>query len=124
MPNLSFNDAGLAVVAYLKVKGSDGTSSDCNSGVATSKVETGIYQLVLPDDMGEDASRLLAFVQPTGQVAHLVTSPIVSKVDPVDARTILVGTYIANSFTIAAFDSDFTVLLMRTVVPPPAGAPA
>ena len=43
----NFSQAQLAVVAYAQVNG-DGTSPLCNSGIATTRLGAGTYQLGLP----------------------------------------------------------------------------
>lgn len=114
--NSLFDSAGLAIVAYAEVL-ADGTSPNTNSGVGTSKTGTGRYVVILPADKTQNASRDLIFVQPLG-VAN--AAAITSRVD--DSSASVKGIEICSAAT--NIDSAFSVLILRTIVPPPAGAPA
>jgi len=115
--NSLFDSAGLAIVAYAEVL-ADGTSPNTNSGVATTKTGTGRYTVTLPADKAQTNARDLIFVQPLG-VAN--NTPVTSRVDDTTSTTVK-GIEICNGTTAA--DSAFTVLILRTIIPPPAGAPA
>jgi len=111
--NSLFDSAGLAIVAYAEVAG-DGTSTANNSGVTTTKTATGTYNVILPSDKTQQIGRDLIFVQANGTGAQTAT------VSETDAAKKVVERYAGG--TIA--DGAFTVLILRTIVPPPAGAPA
>jgi hypothetical protein len=125
--NSLFDSAGLAIVAYAEVA-ADGTSvvntthtAAMNSGVTTTKTATGTYQVILPADKTQEQSRDLIFVQPNG------TTPMFASVDETDPPApALPGSvktvYLSSLATIA--DGAFTILILRTIIPPPAGAPA
>jgi hypothetical protein len=114
--NSLFDSAGLAIVAYAEVL-ADGTSPNTNSGVGTTKTGTGRYAILLPADKTQAASRDLIFVQALG-VPN--ATPVTSKVE--DTTPGVKYIEMTNGSTNA--DSAFSVLILRTIVPPPAGAPA
>jgi hypothetical protein len=111
--NTLFDSAGLAIVAYAEVA-ADGTSTVNNSGVTTTKTASGTYNVILPADKTQQLGRDLIFVQPNG------TGPQTATVSEADAAKKVVERYAGA--TIA--DGAFTILILRTIVPPPAGAPA
>jgi hypothetical protein len=111
--NSLFDSAGLAIVAYAEVA-ADGSSTVNNSGVTTTKTATGTYNVILPSDKTQQIGRDLIFVQANGTGAQTAT------VSETDAAKKVVERYAGG--TIA--DGAFTVLILRTIVPPPAGAPA
>jgi hypothetical protein len=130
MPSTLFDSAGLAIVAYVQVKGSDGSSSStalANSGVTTTKVpgNTGDYLVQLSTAVGQDPSRDLIFVQPTlkaplgytdGENDPSITfdgSVPCSVVTDADKWTKEVQ--IGSGTT--ALDCDFNVLILRTMLP-------
>jgi hypothetical protein len=47
----AFSTANTALFAYALVE-PDGTSPDLNSGVTTSRIDVGVYEIVLPGDPG------------------------------------------------------------------------
>ena len=111
--NSLFDSAGLAIVAYAEVAG-DGTSTVNNSGITTTRLSAGTYNVILPADKTQSLGRDLIFVQANG------TGPKTATVSETDAAKKVVETYAGA--TIA--DGAFTILILRTIVPPPAGAPA
>jgi hypothetical protein len=113
--NSLFDSAGLAIVAYCEVA-ADGTSAATNSGVATAKTGTGVYTVTLPSDKTQSADRDLIFVQRRGSAG----TPVTSEVDDTNAAVKTVR--LTDGASLA--DGAFTVLILRTIVPPPAGAPA
>jgi hypothetical protein len=119
MSNPLFDSAGLAIVAYAEVA-ANGTSTVTNSGVTTTKVGTGVYTVTLPPGKTQLASRDLIFVQPITSVAFVPTS---SSVDDRDPAVKGVQIYVGSPLTTTA-DCAFSILILRTIVPPPAGAPA
>ena len=128
--NSLYDSAGLAIVAYVEVA-SDGTSvvntthlAAMNSGVTTTRLSTGLFQVILPSDKTQSPTRDLIFVQPYGTT---VTGPLTAVIDetnpPAPALPGSVKTVtLFQGATVA--DGAFTVLILRTIVPPPAGAPA
>jgi hypothetical protein len=111
--NSLFDSAGLAIVAYAEVA-ADGTSTVNNSGVVTAKTGTGTYTVTLPADKTQVAGRDLILTQANGTGFKATT------VSETSAAIKVVETYTGS--TIA--DGAFTILILRTIVPPPAGAPA
>jgi hypothetical protein len=111
--NPLFDSAGLALVAYADVAAA-GTSTVTNSGVTTTKTATGTYNVILPADKTQDPSRDLIFVQPkgTGQKSATVVDS--------SSATKVVEMYAGGSLA----DGEFDIIILRTIVPPPAGAPA
>jgi hypothetical protein len=113
--NALFDSAALAIVAYADVA-SDGTSTVTNSGVTTTKTSTGVYSVTLPSDKTQATARDLIFVQPMGSGS----SPRTSLVD--DSSTTTKVVRITDGSSLA--DGEFKILILRTIVPPPALAPA
>jgi hypothetical protein len=119
--NTLFDSAGLAIVAYLEVTGSNGTSTNCNSGVTTTKTGTGQYDIILPSNKLQSSPRDLIFVEVNGAIT---STPYSSKVDNADPQTKHVGIYGGTAPLTTFADADFSVVIMRTIVPPPANSPA
>jgi len=113
--NALFDSAGLAIVAYAEVVGSDGTSAACNSGVTTARIVDGQYTITLPSDKTQVAARDLIFVQVNGTS----TTPVTAKVDNSDPAVKVVR--ITDASTLVA--SDFSILILRTIVPNSGGTP-
>ena len=121
----SFSSANLAVVAYVSVK-SDGSSPDTNSGVTTAWVSTGVYDIILPGDPsqqaplqeGQEAGRTLIFATVRN------TSGVDISVSDVAGTSLIKRVRTTFSPTSAPADEDFDLLILRTLIPPPAGAPA
>lgn len=116
--NALFDSAGLAIVAYAEVA-ADGTSTAQNSGVTTTRVAAGQYDIILPDDKLQSSPRDILLVQVNGTLSGV---PFTSTVDNSDAQNKRVE--ICNAALATFADSAFTVLVLRTIVPPPSGAPA
>lgn len=112
---LNANSASLATVAYAQVVGATGLSPNLNSGVVTARSGTGTYTVTLPD--GEGQTHDLIFVQILGGV------PVSYAADVNDADPNIKNIYIGNSGT-TAIDADFSVVIMRSLLTPPPGAPA
>ena len=122
MPSTLFDSAGLAIVAYAQVDGSDGSSNStalANSGVTTTKVPftTGDYLIQLSTALGQDPSRDLIFVQPTVEVkTDQPYPPSALVVDGDDyTKEVLIGTLNGSGTT--ALDCDFNILILRTILP-------
>ncbi len=118
--NALFDSAGLAIVAYLEITGADGTSANQNSGVTTTKTGTGQYDVILPAGKLQSSPRDQVFVTVNGTIT---STPVAVKVDNSDPQTKHIGVYGGSPLATFA-DSDLTVLILRTIVPPPAGSPA
>ena len=126
MPSTLFDSAGLAIVAYAQVDGatgqSEGTTGLANSGVYTTRVTTGIYDVYLPTNLSQDLSRDLIFVQPKttpGTTSIRLGFRVAADLFEVNAtlkqvQMIGVGGAVAAS---TAIDSDFDVLVLRTILP-------
>ena len=119
----AFSSANLAAVAYAEVDGPTGASTANNSGIVTNRVTTGVYTLVLPTNLTQQGSRDLIFLQAkaTGTQSALPASQAFLRVDDNLEATKVV--YSGNYLT-TRLDCSFSVLILRTVVPPPTGAPA
>jgi len=118
----AFSSANLAVVAYAEVEGSAGASTATNSGVRTTRIALGRYVVILPTNLSQEAARDLIFVQPKSSKpkpdAELLGVGAVAS----DTLTTTKTVQISNSTT--CVDCDFSIIIMRTTVPPPVGAPA
>ena len=123
-----FDQAKLAVVAYAEVNGADGSSTKTNSGIVTTKLNSGTYALDLPvasaNQLGlqQFSDRDLIFVQPlaTTTVFPPPTPMSCIAVNDVDPTRKLVLT---GSGTTAIVCS-FSVLILRTLTPPVLGGTA
>lgn len=113
----TFDIAPLAIVAYAEVVGTTGLSPNVNSGVTTARLSAGRYTLTLPSNLLQSSNRDLIFVQP--KVAAPVGVPVSTSVDDTSASIKEIDLYNGSTFA----DCDFSVLVLRTVVTPPAGSP-
>ena len=122
MPSTLFDSAGLAIVAYAQVDGatgqSEGTTGLANSGVSTTRTATGVYYVTLPTGLAQDLSRDLIFVQTKVTTALPTGGARTANVFEADAASKQV-TIFAQSPTLntTALDSDFDVLVLRTILP-------
>ena len=118
-----YDIAGLAVVAYAEVL-ADGTSPNTNSGVGTLKTGTGQYTVVLPANMQQSAARDLMFVTPKKSLTDANAGiPLSHAVD--DSNSALKRIAIYGGSPLQTFaDAEFSVIIFRTIVPPPANSPA
>lgn len=126
MPLLGFSGSNLATVAYAEVSGADGSSLVTNSGVATTRTSLGTYAIVLPPGITQRGSRDLIFVQAkansdgTGMVPKTVVVD-----DSLDAtKTISFFDADQGLEFLTKIDSSFSLLILRTTISPPFGAPA
>lgn len=130
MPGLNFAGANLATVAYAEVAGADGSSTTANSGVLTTRIAQGLYNVILPTGLAQVQSRDLIFVQPKGPYGTTqLGGALVAKsaeVDDSDPTTKAIAIFDGNPALSAStrIDSDFSILILRTTISPPAGAPA
>jgi hypothetical protein len=125
MPSLAASGANLAVVAYAQVEGTTGASTVCNSGLATTRVAAGQYVVVLPTGLTQKTPRDLIFVMPK----HLDTSSLLAMAVVDDSLEATKTIYMFNGDPTAASptglqDMSFFILVLRTTIAPPAGAPA
>jgi len=111
--NALFDSAALAIVAYVEVA-ADGTSAANNSGVTTSLLGTGQYSITLQANQTQQAGRDLFVVEPLG------VTPLMHTVNEISAAQKNIILSNGTTFTSGAFN----VIILRTIVPPPAGAPA
>ena len=132
-----FDQAKLAVVAYAEVVGSDGSSTRTNSGIVTTRIGLGTYQLSLPlasqNQLGltQFSDRDLIFVQPLNATFPLSVTAVndntlgfpTAQVPAATANDQNKLVFIGSSAT-TAVDSDFSVLILRTLTVPTVGGPA
>jgi hypothetical protein len=118
----NFSQAQLAVVAYAQVAGTDGSSTLCNSGLATTRLGMGTYQLGLPvgsqNQLGLGQLTATDLVTVTPLVGSAVTTPttplMVMVVNNTDTNNKLV---LFGSSATTAVDSSFSVIIYRSLVP-------
>jgi hypothetical protein len=111
--------AGLAVVAYGEVL-ADGTSTNINSGVTTARTAAGQYTVTLPAGKAQSGTRDLMFVTP--KVASPTGVPYSASVDDTSATVKSVAIYGGSPLATFA-DCEFSFLILRTIITPPAGSP-
>lgn len=104
MLETAFSSPNLGLIAYARVL-SDGTAPDLNSGVAVERLSTGVYQITLPDGMGEPAESCLTLVQPFGTFATTTA------VEHVSDRVKVISTNIREG---GKSDQNFYVAFFRT----------
>jgi hypothetical protein len=127
MPALGFSGANLATVAYAEVDGAAGASTVTNSGVTTTRTASGTYAVVLPTTLGQDVSRDLIFVQAkANNDGSSFAIPRFATVDDSLTITKTVNIWSGNPAAVAAtlIDGSFSILILRTTITPPTGAPA
>ena len=119
-----FDQAKLAVVAYGQVSYLDGSSTKTNSGVATTRIGLGTYQISLPNGsalqpqlLEQFSDRDLIFVQPLA-ADFPISSSAVNNGDQT-AKLVFLG-----SSATTAVDADFAFIILRTLTPPTTGGPA
>jgi len=127
-----FDQAKLAVVAYAEVNGFTGTSTLTNSGIVTTRLGLGTYQLSLPvasqHQLGltQFSDRDLIFIQPLNATAPLGATAVNDQAlgtPPAATADVNKLVFIGSSAT-TAVDSDFSVLILRTLTVPTVGGPA
>jgi hypothetical protein len=114
-----YDIAGLAVVAYAEVL-ADGTSPNVNSGVTTARTGLGLYTVTLPAGKLQSGSRDLMFVTPKGTLSPMPYSHKIDDSDPAIKRVAIYGGAPLTTYA----DSEFSVLILRTILTPPTGSPA
>ena len=124
MPSTLFDSAGLAIVAYAQVDGATGNSVStalANSGVSTTRISTGLYQLTLPTALTQDPSRDLIVIQaksvPTTTAIRAGLKPIpdLCELSAQVKQISMIG--VSGTLATTAIDSDFNVIVLRTILP-------
>lgn len=133
MSALTFSAPNLATVAYADVS-SDGSSTRSNSGVVTTRLGLGTYAIILPTNLGQlQASDLfLVQIKREGAPLHGIDAVVDDNFGGDQAQFEKViyffdGTPSGGSSPPASstnIDTDFNVLILRTTITPPVGAPA
>ena len=123
MPSTLFDSAGLAVVAYAQVDGATGASGSsqlANSGVFTTRISQGVYNVNLSTAIEQDPSRDLIFVQPKATTAIPAagarSAVITESGNDITKIVEIFGTDVLGGTT-TALDSDFNILILRTILP-------
>ena len=116
----NFSQAQLAVVAYAQVSGADGSSTLCNSGLNTTRLGMGTFQLGLPVGsqnqlgLGQLAATDLVTVTPLSLSTTPTTPLAVMVVNNNDTNNKLV---LFGSSATTAVDTDFSVIIYRSLIP-------
>ena len=118
----NFSNTSLAIVAYAQVSGTDGSSTLCNSGIATTRLGMGTFRLSLPVGsqnqigLGQLAATDLVTVTPlTLSTASPPTGPVLLTVvnnQDTNDKLVLFGTSATT-----AIDTDFSVVIYRSNIP-------
>jgi hypothetical protein len=127
MPGLGFSAPNLATVAYAEVDGTTGASTATNSGVTSTRVSAGTYVVVLPTGITQAQARDLIFVQAkVTPVGTIPGSPAFATVDDSLEATKTIVMWSGNPANPASTNVDFSfsILILRTTIAPPTGAPA
>ncbi len=130
MGQLHFSHVDLATVAYVEVD-SNGTSTRSNSGVVTTRTELGVYDVILPTNLAQLEPRDLILVQTKNEpesTSITARTVVVDDSDPV-IKTIYCFSGAVDSaatppLAATSIDSAFVLVILRTVISPPSGAPA
>ncbi len=128
MPSTLFDSAGLAFVAYVQVDGATGSTNPtvtglANSGVTTTRITTGLYQFFLPTGLAQSYTKDLIFVQPkaipTTTAIRAGQKPVADVLEsdstPFTKTVSFIG--VSNTLLATAIDTDFDVLVLRTILP-------
>ena len=127
MPGLNFSGANLATVAYAEVDAVAGASTVTNSGVTTTRTASGTYVVTLPTTLSQDVGRDLIFVQPKANNDGTSFSiPRMATVDDSLSITKTINIWSGNPAAVSStlIDGSFSILILRTTIAPPSGAPA
>jgi hypothetical protein len=121
VPALTFSGPNLAVAAYAEIEGIAGASTMTNSGVRTTRVGQGRYVVVLPPDQFTHG---LILIQPKVHATDTQPNPagLVAKMSVVDdnleaTKTIQIFSGNPAAAGSTGIDSDFSFLLLKTVLP-------
>lgn len=130
MGQLHFSQVDLATVAYVEVD-SSGSSTRSNSGVVTTRTALGVYTVVLPTNLAQLEPRDLILVQAKNQPGGggvVAESIVVDDSDPVIKRIYCfsgdVGAGATPPVLSTGLDAAFFLVILRTTISPPNGAPA
>lgn len=127
MPGLTFSGANLASVAYAEVDGVAGASTTTNSGVTTTRTALGTYVVILPTNLAQVEATDLIFVQlkesAAGGGAGLVAKNAVVDDSLSVTKTVFVWSGDPALGVATLIDSSFSILILRSTITPPAGAP-
>ena len=125
MPGLLFSAPNLAVVAYAEVDGVEGASTACNSGVETTRTGLGVYVVILPTTLAQEHTRDLIMVQlkQSSDGSGIVAK--VSELEDDQSVTKTINVWSADQAIVVPtrIDSSFILLILRTTISPPVGAP-
>ena len=126
MPSLGFSGANLATVAYAEVEGVEGASTVTNSGVTTTRSAAGTYVVVLPTGLTQNVGRDLIFVQAKANNDGTSLTAKMAVVDDSLEATKTIAIFSGDPSLVAStrIDSSFSILILRTTIAPPTGAPA
>jgi hypothetical protein len=125
------DQAKLAVVAYGEVNGDTGSSTLTNSGVYTTKLGTGVYQIDLsknPDgsanqqELNQFSDRDLIVVTAINKTSNLF--PYVSASNITGSNGSQKEVHTSQAGASAGVDADFSFVIFRTLTPPATGGPA
>lgn len=125
MPGLSFSAPNLATVAYAEVDGAAGASTTTNSGVTTTRTTLGTYVVILPTNLAQVESSDLIFCQlkESSDGSGLVAKNCVVDDSLSVTKTIYVWSGDPALAAATKIDSSFSILILRSTISPPAGAP-
>lgn len=131
MPGLNFSSPNLAVVAYCEVDFEAGASTRCNSGVETTMLSNGVYQVTLPTNLSQPNVSDVIIVQPLrtpgieGTQGRWGRDIVVDDSDPRN-KVIYIwrsATGIAPGPSPTPIQLNFKFLLLRTTVQAPYNLP-
>lgn len=131
MSALNFSAANLAVVAYCEVDFEVGASTRCNSGVSTTMLSIGVYQVTLPTTLSQPNVSDVIVVQPLRTPGIEGTQGRWGRdivVDDSDLRNKVIyiwrsSTGIAPGPSPTPIQLNFKFLLLRTTVQAPYNLP-
>ena len=116
-----FNTQTLATVAYAEIDGTAGASTATNSGITTTRTALGVYVAILPTGLFQAEARDLIFVQVKREGAGVMTD-VDDSLDATKTITLWDGNPANGAAT--KIDASFSILILRTTITPPTGAPA
>lgn len=124
MPGLAFSGPNLATVAYAEVD-STGSSTTTNSGIVTTRVSEGVYVAILPTNLAQVDASDLVFVQLKQSSDGTGLVPKNAIVDNSLSVTKTISVFSGNPAlaSVSHIDSSFSLLILRSTISPPAGAP-
>jgi|WetSurSiteA1Bulk_404760.scaffolds.fasta_scaffold60872_2 hypothetical protein len=123
------DQAKLAVVAYAEVVGSNGTSTLTNSGIYTTRLGAGLYEVDLsknPDgsasqqELNQFSDRDLIVVTPHSSTTQWAFGGARN----VSANGAVKNVFIGVGGNNTGADVDFSIVIYRTLTPPVTGGPA